>query len=143
MSEIQKESLKFEKIIPTSDQVNSLYQLLIDRKHSISHKIIPSYEEHNEFVYNNPYLVWYLIYKKDIMIGSFYIQSDNSIGINLNILREDDLIKIFDYIKKKYEPLPSIKSVRRGNFFLNIPCDNYSLIKILHKIKKNKFKHLF
>ena len=58
--------LDFEKIIPTSKQVSDLYKLLLDRKTSISHKDIPSLKEHNMFVLSNPYIAWYLIYKKEV-----------------------------------------------------------------------------
>ena len=143
MSKILIENFRFEKIIPTSNQVYSLYQLLVNRKYSISHKKIPSYEEHNEFVFNNPYLVWYILYKNDTTVGSFYIQTDNSIGINLNDTNEDDLLIVIDYVKKNYKPLPAINSFRSSDFFINIPSSNHSIIKILNKLKKKKLQISF
>ena len=74
----------FEKIIPTKDQLDKLYLLLKNRRYSISHKNLPSVKEHNEFVSKNPYIEWYILYKNKNLIGSVYLQSDNSIGINLN-----------------------------------------------------------
>ena len=47
-------------------------------------------------------------------IRSFYPQSDNSVGINLNKPNKDDLLEIIK-CKNNYNPLP-IKSLRRVNF---------------------------
>ena len=75
----------FEKIIPTKNQLEKLYLLLSDRKYSISHNKLPSSKEHSEFVLENPYIEWYLLYKDSNLLGSVYLQSDNSIGINLKL----------------------------------------------------------
>ena len=56
-------SLKFERIIPTQNQIDELFFLLQSRKYFISHKTPPSKKEHSDFVSEHPYLVWYLIYK--------------------------------------------------------------------------------
>ena len=61
-------SLIFKKIIPENNQIDSLYELLLKRKNVISHKKVPSYKEHSEFVLKNPYLEWYLLYKKNHII---------------------------------------------------------------------------
>ena len=44
-----------EKIIPNKDQINELYVQLRNRVFSISHRDLPSMEEHKNFVKNNPY----------------------------------------------------------------------------------------
>ena len=76
-------SINFEKILPNEEQIYKLYMLLQNRKYKISHKFSPSFEEHKTFVHQNPYLVWYLINKNNTLIGSVYLNNDNSIGINL------------------------------------------------------------
>ena len=84
-------TLDFKKIIPTSNQVSDLYELLLDRKNSISHTDIPSLNEHNKFVLSHPYLAWYLIYKSEKVVGSLYVHSDNSIGLNVNKSTKEDV----------------------------------------------------
>ena len=136
-------TLKYEKIIPTKIQIKKLYQLLLNKKYSISHKELPSLKEHEEFVLKNPYLEWYLIYKNGIVLGSVYIQSDNSIGINLNNLLEDDIMEVIGFIKTNHQPLCSIKSQRRGEFYINVSPDNLILIKILIKLNKKEIQRTF
>ena len=59
-----------------------LYDLLRGRKpwENISHKKMPSYEEHIEFVRSKPYKNWYIIDFKG-PVGSVYITHKNEIGI--------------------------------------------------------------
>jgi hypothetical protein len=133
----------FEKIIPTKDQLDKLYLLLKNRRYSISHNNLPSVKEHNEFVSKNPYIEWYILYKNKNLIGSVYLQSDNSIGINLNNPEKSDFIEIIDYIKTNHNPLPPIKTLRRGEFFVNVPADNLTLIKFLETLNKNEIQRSF
>ena len=67
----------FEKIIPTKSQLEKLYFLLKNKKYSISHNKIPSSEEHNKFVLDNPYIEWYLLYKDRNLLGSIYFHTYN------------------------------------------------------------------
>ena len=48
----KKINIHLEKIIPTSDQINLLYLQLKTRSHNISHKDLPSFEKHKNFVKN-------------------------------------------------------------------------------------------
>ena len=60
-----------------------LYDLLRERdsKANISHKKMPSYEEHVKFVSSNPYKIWYVIYHGTTKSGSIYLSKQNEIGI--------------------------------------------------------------
>lgn len=59
-----------------SDRYGILFRLLIERPDnvSISHKSIPTFENHRHFVDNHPYKAWYFILNsnKDI-VGSIYL----------------------------------------------------------------------
>lgn len=61
-----------------------LYELLRERtpEQSISHKEMPTFEQHKTFVKSKPYNVWYLI-KNDAgeFIGSSYLTHQREIGI--------------------------------------------------------------
>lgn len=136
-------TIKFEEIIPTDNQIDELYGLLKSRKFSISHKNVPSKIEHHDFICDHPYVVWYLLYKNSSLIGSVYIQFDNSIGLNLIEYYEEDVLTVINYIKNYHDPLPSIKSIRRGEFFLNIASENTSLIAIMKNLKKSEIQRSF
>ena len=77
------ESLKLT-LIKEGDQ-KFLYQLLSERKsiQNISHKKMPTYDEHIEFVNSNPYSKWYIIEIDNEKVGSIYLTKQNEIGIFL------------------------------------------------------------
>lgn len=60
-----------------------LYELLSQRdpRANISHKKMPTYEEHKKFVISKPYSRWYVIYYKNEKVGSIYLTKQNEIGI--------------------------------------------------------------
>ena len=135
--------LVFEKVTPNQDQIEKLYVILSKKKYSISHNKLPSLKEHTEFVYKNPYVQWYIVYKNKKLFGSFYIHSDNSIGINFYEPNQNDIKDLFKFIKDNHKPLKAIKSTRNGKFFLNIATGNQNLIKILEQLNKKEFQRSF
>ena len=66
--------------------VQFLYNLLDERKPVtyISHKKMPTYEEHVNFVKSSPYSKWYIIEVDGERSGSIYLTKQNEIGIFLN-----------------------------------------------------------
>ena len=60
-----------------------LYDLLMERnpRANISHKKMPTYNEHVLFVYAKPYSKWYVILYRVNKVGSIYLTSQNEIGI--------------------------------------------------------------
>ena len=76
------------KLVPVSKEksaVDILYALLQEREagESISHKAMPSLDEHRKFVRSNPYQSWYLIKVGDDYVGSCYISKAREIGIGI------------------------------------------------------------
>lgn len=136
-------SLKFVKIIPTQNQNDELFFLLNNRKYSISHTSTPSKKEHSDFISEHPYLAWYLIYTNKNLIGSVYLQTDNSIGIDLIEYNENEILSVFKYIKNNHKPLQSIKSVRRDEFFINVSSENTNFIKVLKNLDKHEIQRSF
>ena len=61
-----------------------LYELLKNRNPqvNISHKTIPTFEKHVEFVMSKPYDTWYVIEYTDKKIGSIYLSKQDEIGIS-------------------------------------------------------------
>lgn len=60
-----------------------LYDLLRERtpEQSISHRKMPTYEEHLKFVESRPYQHWYLIQCNGEFVGSIYLTKQREIGI--------------------------------------------------------------
>ena len=60
-----------------------LYNLLMERdtKANISHKKMPTYNQHVSFVSAKPYSKWYVILSDTNKAGSIYLTSQNEIGI--------------------------------------------------------------
>ena len=60
-----------------------LYNLLMERdaRANISHKKIPTYNQHVSFVSAKPYSKWYVILYDTNEAGSIYLTSQNEIGI--------------------------------------------------------------
>ena len=70
------------KIVSKSDY-RFLYDLLIERdtRVNISHKKMPTYNQHVSFVSAKPYSKWYVILYGVNKAGSIYLTSQNEIGI--------------------------------------------------------------
>jgi RimJ/RimL family protein N-acetyltransferase len=62
-----------------------LWELLIHRESyvNISHKKMPTWEEHSAFVASKPYKAWYLIQYEGKWAGAIYLTLMNEIGIHL------------------------------------------------------------
>ena len=60
-----------------------LYTLLSERESlvNISHKTMPTYDEHLNFINSKPYSKWYIVKKNTQSIGSIYLSKQNEIGI--------------------------------------------------------------
>jgi len=62
-----------------------LYSLLEERtpEQSISHKEMPSFEDHVQFIASNPYLCWYIILDASLPVGAIYLTRQREIGIGI------------------------------------------------------------
>jgi len=60
-----------------------LYQLLLDREPitNISHKKMPTYNQHLKFLKSKPYSKWYIIWNNEQRVGSVYLTKQDEIGI--------------------------------------------------------------
>ena len=121
-------------IIDSNDHFLETYRQLEERENSISHTTMPSFSEHVAFVKNNPYRNWFLIQENRKFVGNLYLHQDNSIGIQLPSSHMSLVPEILNYISSTWDPLPAIPSVRRGEFFINIPTANEALQKVLTDI---------
>lgn len=127
-------SLEFKKVKGHDEDIQTLYELLAIREISISHKAMPSFEEHRDFVLNHPYRSWYLVRKNNTVLGSVYFHFDNSIGINMPRQSSDVILATLEKATLIHQPLPGIKSVRSGVFFVNVNPQNMALELALRRL---------
>lgn len=76
------------KLVPVSRErqaINILYDLLAERtpEQSISHKSMPTMEEHAAFVRSLPYRAWYLIQVGNEYVGCVYLSKQREIGVSI------------------------------------------------------------
>ena len=78
----------------TKNDTLFLYELLKNKDPStnISHKKMPSYDEHIEFVMSKPYTNWYIIECDKKNVGSIYLSKQDEIGISIDNDYEYDKI---------------------------------------------------
>ena len=115
------------KLVTENDAL-FLYDLLEARDSiaNISHKKVPSYNEHVNFILSNPYTIWYIIEYEGKKIGSVYLSKQDEIGISL----VDD--SLYDKIGKsiikllfknnprtRYFAKTSPQNKKLQNFFVN------------------------
>ena len=115
------------KIRPVSNSdYRFLYNLLKDRdpKANISHRRMPSYNEHVKFVNSKPYSKWYIIEYDRIKAGSIYLTHNNEIGIFIrkdlqgkNIGKSALSLLMREEPKKKYLANVNPKNCKSVEFF--------------------------
>ena len=124
--------ISFKKV--EYEDIYELYKLLKNREFNISHKKLPSYDEHKKFVQSNPYKEWYLIYQNSEVLGTFYIQFDNSIGLNIDKPTLRLVRQISNYINNNFKINPPVPSKVPPYFFINIAESNKRMLNILKGI---------
>ena len=108
-----------------------LFDLLTKRVHSISHNKIPTKNEHSIFVKSYPYRHWLVILEDDCPIGTFYLQDDNSVGLNIAEPSLYLVSEVLLHIRERFEPHREIKSKVPPYFYVNVPYDNEKLGELL------------
>ena len=70
----------------TNSDIKFLFDLLKERnpRVNISHKKMPTYNQHRKFIKSKPYSKWYIILKSKQKIGSIYLSKNDEIGIFLS-----------------------------------------------------------
>jgi RimJ/RimL family protein N-acetyltransferase len=75
--------MNLTSIYARPDRALVLYRLLEEREpeHNISHKAMPSWDEHVRFVESRPYQAWYFIIDGDDILGACYLSKQDEIGV--------------------------------------------------------------
>lgn len=80
--------MELMKIQPTNErQLKHLFRWLGERtpEESISHKVMPTWEDHCLFVWSKPYLAWYEIFVARRFVGNIYLTHAREVGIHIGI----------------------------------------------------------
>jgi len=113
------------------EDAGALLELLEKRSHSISHHDLPTKNEHLLFLKTKPYRYWAIALEDDCPIGTFYIQKNNSIGLNLLQPSKQMVHRILHQIQTNFEPLKEVKSKVPSYFYINSSYSNKELREIL------------
>ena len=124
--------LKYSVFDPSKHR-DILYELLIRREYSISHKKNPLKEDHAEFCLSNPYRYWYLIFESEEPIGSFYLTFQNCIAINLLKETKQDFLETLDFILQNFQPEPEVLSITPPYFYCNTNPSNKVYINAIEE----------
>jgi hypothetical protein len=115
-----------------------LYDLLLQRRPlaNISHKRMPTYDEHVRFVKSRPYSKWYVITYTRKKVGSIYLSKQNEIGIHLMKSNERKFIYLMS-IKKLIAENP------RKRYLANISPQNKNYIRTFKEIGFKLIQHTY
>ena len=122
------------RIVRDSDS-KFLFELLKERdpRANISHKKMPSYNEHLKFIKSKPYTKWYIILKSKYRIGSIYLSKNDEIGIFLSKkyqgknIGNDALVELIrKNPRERYLANVNPKNKKSSVFFKN---NNFKLIQ--------------
>jgi len=137
----KNESLIKLKLVSKSDY-RFLYNLLMEREPlaNISHKKMPTYNEHILFVSSKPYSKWYVILYGAKKAGSIYLTSQNEIGIFIKKSFQNKQIGnialhmlIQKNPKKRYLANVNPKNKKSIHFFKN---NGFTLIQYTFELSK-------
>ena len=126
---LKEDNVSFKEIVDSD--IDILYKLLKSRKYSISHQKLPDYEQHKNFVLSKPYDYWYLLYSKNKPIGTLYVKSDNSVGINIENPSKELIGEVISFVKENFLPNPELESKIPPYFYINISKQNIEMQNIL------------
>ena len=131
-------SEKINFLIIEETDYKFLYELLLQRKKivNISHKKMPTYEEHVKFIESEPYSKWYIIQIDDKKIGSIYLTKENEIGIHF-FTQYEESERFQNVIKEFFLKEP------REKFFMNVSPKNEKYIDLAKKLGFHLVQHTY
>ena len=118
----------------TADDAEFLLDLLKQREGTvnISHKSLPDWEEHIQYVKKHDYQSWDIIWVENTRIGNIYLTKNDEIGIFI-----DKKLQFHGYGSKALEEF--MKKNGKKRYLANINPTNYKSIQFFGK---NGFTHI-
>jgi RimJ/RimL family protein N-acetyltransferase len=112
----------------TADDAEFLFDLLKQREGTvnISHKSLPDWEEHLQYVKKHGYQSWDIIWVENTRIGNIYLTKNDEIGIFI-----DKKLQFHGYGSKALEEF--MKKNGKKRYLANINPTNYKSIQFFGK----------
>ena len=125
------------RIINKTD-LKFLFEILEEREQrvNISHRKMPTFEQHKKFVASKPYFRWYIIEYNNKKSGSIYLSKNNEIGIFVKKSFRGNKIGE-NAVKLLIEKYP------KSRYLANINPKNKESIKFFKKFKFKLIQHTF
>ena len=137
------DAFSFEKIIKNDNQIALLYSLLEQRVHGISHKTLPSFHQHRNFVLSDPYEEWFLVRINQSYVGTVYIKDDNTVGINLVTYSLENVCACLNYINEYFFPRKAKASFVPSQFVVNVASSNTTFQKNMKMLGHDEIQTTF
>ena len=110
------------------------WQLLLERptEANISHSILPTPDEHEDFVAHHPYRVWLVIAVDGVSVGALYLTMMNEVGIAILAAHRRKgygtaaVRKIID----AWPPLAKQTGVRNEHYIAHVAPENVKSMKM-------------
>ncbi len=117
--------------IDVTESIPGLYNLLLERSGrddiNISHRKVPTFEEHSAFVRSRPYAAWYWIMVEGASRGVIYLTKQDEIGVHVWKDRQGRGIG-----PAAVEALMAVH--KRPRYFANINPANHNSIRMFHRL---------
>jgi GNAT superfamily N-acetyltransferase len=131
-------NITLDSVYKRRQNVDALYDIMRARSTeddphtNISHRALPPYRQHGEFVRSRPYRIWYLIKVGGLLAGATNITKQNEIGlVLLPDYRGKGIGKlVLQGLLRRHKPLPAIPGHRAGHFLANINPKNERSIRL-------------
>lgn len=140
MADMEKIIITQSVYMSKTESIGILFAMLMERLNeentNISHKKMPTWQEHIDFINNKPYKDWFLIFdfQSNELIGQYYITNNNEIGIY--IIKRHRRNGYADIIMSKILESNVIDNIE---YLANINPKNEASIKFFEKWG---FKHI-
>ncbi len=133
---LEKPQIRLKNI--TKNDFKFLYELLLERDpvSNISHKKMPTYDEHVKFVISKPYFQWYIVYYNGKKSGSAYLTKQNEIGISIK--KEVQTVKVTEKVLELI-----IEKNGPGRYLANVNPKNKKTIEFFKKYGFKILQHTY
>lgn len=119
--------------------IEFLYQILAERppESNISHREMPTLEQHKQFVHRHPYRVWFLIEnEQEQRVGALCVTERNEIGIAVlrTHQRKGYAARAIEELRAFLRPNSPVAGTVAGRFLANVAMNNHASHALFQKL---------
>ena len=124
--------IKLMPVTLADEDIDFLFELLKQRKHTISHDGVVKYSDHVSFVKHHPYRYWFKVSDGNKNVGAAYVTDSNTIGVQIcGSCATVSTSAVLDILLRDIKPLPPLPSVRQADFVVNVSPSDKSKVEEL------------